>query len=69
MTPAHIMDMASLHPGPVRRNHPAQIRNRECWAVFGDQAISVQPTAAVAPITGDTEHGQVVGDPAEGDDA
>jgi len=63
------MDVASLHPGTIRSDDPPQFRYRQGWAVFRHQAISAQPPATVAPIAGDIQRGQAVGDLAEGNDA
>ena len=72
MNPAHIMDLASVHPGTIRGDDPAQFRYRQGWAVFRHQAISAQPpapVAPVAPIAGDIQRAQTVGDLAEGDNS
>ena len=68
MHAADIVDVASDHPGAIRRDNPAKFRHRQTWAVYSQQPGRMQLSSTVAAVAGHLQRRGTGGNPAEQDD-
>lgn len=69
MHPAHVVQVPGDHAWAVGSDDVAQLWHRELRAVLAHQPGNAEPAAAIAAVARDLQHGQAIGDLAEGEEA